>query len=91
MLYEERRFFKGKWVERKMKQDIENILRNYSVYELEERHPWKRQRNQKQCHVSKSDIQLELTSIGGAIVTFLLSHQCSVLIGVQIDLVFKYF
>lgn len=68
MLCEERRFFKGKWVERKTKQAIENLLRNGSVYGLEERYPWKRQRNQKQCHVSKSDIQLELTSIGGAIV-----------------------
>lgn len=40
--------FKGKWVERKMRQAVENILRNYSTYGLEERHPWNRQRNQKQ-------------------------------------------
>lgn len=34
--------FKGKGAERKMKQVTKNILRNNSIYELEERCPWKK-------------------------------------------------
>lgn len=83
--------FKGKQTERQMKQATENILRNDSIYGLEERCPLKRQGNQKQCHVSRSDIQLELTSIGGPLFTSPLSHKCSVLFVVHIDLVIKYF
>lgn len=51
-----------------MKQATENILRNDSIYELEETCRRMRQENQKQCHVSKSDIHLELNSIGGPVV-----------------------
>lgn len=60
--------FKGKWIERKMKQAIENILRNYSILWVgrevsmeEEGEP----EIDRQCHVSKSDIQVGLTNIGG--------------------------
>lgn len=64
----EKEIFKGMQAERQMKQATENILRNDSIYELEETCPRMRQENQKQCHVSKSDIHLELNSIGGPVV-----------------------
>lgn len=66
--------FKGKWAERQMKQVTENILRNNSIDELEKRCPCKRQRN-RQCHVSNSDIKVELTSISGPVV-YISSESC---------------
>ena len=83
--------FKGKYVERQMKQSTENILKNDSIYGLQEGYHGQGRGIRNSVMLAKVISSWNLLILVDQLFTSLQSHKYSVLFGVHIDLVFKYF